>query len=347
MAILTGEATVRLLPTIGEQLIEAGAAFNGTQYRVVRLAAELDASDEWLLTASSASRWIADTLDICVSTAREWVRVGRALRHLPDVDEAFAANRLSYSKVRTLTRIATPDNEAELLELATSVPASRLSVELAGWLNRNEPPEERKRREERERVFRSWTDPFGMVCGFFRLPPLAATKPLAAIDLLVLARSQRVALNNTESARNASAGASGRWPSLGQQRADAFVELAETGGAQVRSEVVLHVRGDGCTLDDGTPIDQSDVEQIAPHSFIRALVHDAEGRPINASSRRRHPTTRQKRVVKERDRRCVDCGSTDLLQYDHDPDFELSRRTVVDELRLRCAPCHHRRHRTP
>ena len=54
---------------------------------------------------------------------------------------------------------------------------------------------------------------------------------------------------------------------------------------------------------------------------------------------------RQKRVVKERDRSCVDCGSTDLLQYDHDPDFEVSGHTIVDELTLRCAPCHHRRHR--
>jgi hypothetical protein len=48
--------------------------------------------------------------------------------------------------------------------------------------------------------------------------------------------------------------------------------------------------------------------------------------------------------VKERDRRCVDCGSTDLLQYDHDPDFETSQRTVVEELQLRCAICHRARH---
>jgi hypothetical protein len=34
-------------------------------------------------------------------------------------------------------------------------------------------------------------------------------------------------------------------------------------------------------------------------SFIRLLIHDTERHPINASSRRRHPTTRQKRVVME------------------------------------------------
>jgi hypothetical protein len=135
-----------------------------------------------------------------------------------------------------------------------------------------------------------------------------------------------------------------KWPSLGQQRADALVALINGGGANVATEVVLHVRGDGCSLDDGTPIAGSVIERIASEALLRVLIHDANRRPINASGRQRHPTTRQKRVVRERDRACVDCGSTDLLQYDHDPDFEQSRHTVVDELKARCAPCHHKRH---
>ena len=119
------------------------------------------------------------------------------------------------------------------------------------------------------------------------------------------------------------------------------------GGARVISEVIIHVRGDGCTLDDGTPIADSAVARLLSQAFIRVLIHDAERRPINASSRQRHPTQRQKRVVHERDRKCVDCGSTDLLRYDHDPDYEQSRHTTTDELKLRCAPCHHKRHGKP
>jgi hypothetical protein len=87
------------------------------------------------------------------------------------------------------------------------------------------------------------------------------------------------------------------------------------------------------------------VERIAPASFLRVLIHDAERRPINASGRHRHPTDRQKRVVKERDRVCVDCGGGELFEYDHDPDFEISEHTLVEELRLRCCSCHHDRHR--
>ena len=46
-----------------------------------------------------------------------------------------------------------------------------------------------------------------------------------------------------------------------------------------------------------------------------------------------------------RDGGCVDCGTNDLIQYDHVPDFELTRHTVIDELQCRCAPCHRTRHR--
>jgi len=40
----------------------------------------------------------------------------------------------------------------------------------------------------------------------------------------------------------------------------------------------------------------------------------------------------------------VDCGSTNLIQYDHNPDFEQTHHTVIEELEPRCAPCHHKRH---
>ena len=77
------------------------------------------------------------------------------------------------------------------------------------------------------------------------------------------------------------------------------------------------------------------------------MVDDNEGNPVDAGSRRRHPTTRQRRVVNERDRSCVDCGRADLLEYDHVPDYETSGHTITSELQLRCAPCHHKRHRNP
>ena len=59
-------------------------------------------------------------------TAREQVRVARALAALPASRAEFAAGRLSYAKVRALTRIATPDTEPDWLEMATPMTAGQL-----------------------------------------------------------------------------------------------------------------------------------------------------------------------------------------------------------------------------
>jgi hypothetical protein len=293
----------------------------------------LDVSGEWAIDdAASCAHWVADALDVEVCTVREWLRIGRMLCGLPVIDSAFDAGRLSYSKLRALTRVATPENEVELCEIAERVPAGRLRHALAAWLQRHESPDQTEARQQAARGLWSRLDADGMRAGCLRLPPATAAVLMAAIDAEVLRRSS-----------DASADAS--WPTVAQQRADALVDLVQCGGAGVETEVVMHVRADGCTLDDGTPIAGSLVERIAPQSFLRALIHDAEGRPINASGRQRHPTVRQRRVVRERDRACVDCGATEFLQYDHDPDYEQSRRTVIGELKLRCWACHRARHR--
>ena len=353
---MVAAVSVGQFPTIGEQIVSVGGRLHQAQYEIVTLAAAMHESDEWLLEANTAAHWIADALDTAVSTAREWIRIGRALIDLHQLDEGFRTGRLSYSKVRAVSRVATPANELDLVELAERTPANRLGVELAAYLKSTEPDDVRDARLHEARSLTFRTDADGMVHGTFRLPPLLAAILLAVLDALVLRQSRRAPKPVTERARNASADASNveTWPSLAQQRADALVELAravEAAGCNaetspVNAEIVVHVRGDGATLDDGTPLTDAAVERIAPRAFIRALIHNAEGKPVNASGRQRHPTARQRRVVKERDRCCVDCGSSDLLEFDHVPDYAISGRTLVEELVLRCAPCHRRRHRS-
>ena len=141
--------------------------------------------------------------------------------------------------------------------------------------------------------------------------------------------------------------AGGYLPTLAQQRADAFVLLFLDKDVHATTEVVIHVRGDGATFDDGTPVTESAVCQRLDESFIRFMIHDSDRTPLDATNRRRHPTTRQKRVVLEtHNHECVDCQSTDLLELDHNPPYEHTRHTVTTELEPRCAPCHRARHRT-
>lgn len=337
---------------LAAELAEVLGLWARCQHQIVVLAARFAASSEWIVAgAPTAAHWLAAKADVEVCTAREWLRIGRRLADLPVISAAFADGRLSYSKVRTLTRVATTQNEADLLPIATATSASELSVELARWLHRSLDPSDLAAYHHQQRSARWRTEPDGMVVFTLRLPPLLAGTLIARLETAVMTKRSNPqrgrdgsvgAPSATERAPDASAGA---FPSLAQQRADAVGHLLADGNGKVATEVVVHVRGDGCTMDDGSPVPDSVVAQIVPTAFIRALIHDAAANPVDASPRRRLPTDRQKRVVKERDRRCVDCGGTRLLEYDHEPPYEFSNQTITTELHLRCAPCHRRRHR--
>ena len=322
----------RAAESLADRIRALASAWATAQQALVRLAADFADGHEWAMDGSpTAAHWIADVADIEVSTAREWIRAGRALRDLPAIEDAFADGRLSYSKVRALTRVATPENESELLGLALGVPAGALARTLAAWVTQDMSADDLEQRHQRQRSVKWWVEPDGMVTFSLRLPPLTAAILIAWLTAWVMKPG-------AGGHASADAGAT-----VAQQHADAFAALLDS-TLDVETELVLHVRGDGCTLDDGTPVPDNPVAARVPESLIRALVHDADGRPVNASGRRRHPTTRQKRVVKERDQVCVDCGRTDLLQFDHNPPYEETKRTQVDELEVRCAPCHRARH---
>ena len=61
------------------------------------------------------------------------MRVARTLADLPLVDDALRRGQVSYSKVRALTRVATPETEATLLEMARSSTASQLERICRGY----------------------------------------------------------------------------------------------------------------------------------------------------------------------------------------------------------------------
>ena len=64
----------------------------------------------------SCAEWLAWRCDFSMATAREKVRVAHALTDLPLVSASFSTGEMSYSKVRSLTRVATMANEDELVD---------------------------------------------------------------------------------------------------------------------------------------------------------------------------------------------------------------------------------------
>ena len=315
------------------RVLAAGRVLHAGRVELLTALVPFDRDGRWAFSgARTCAHWIADRLGVHVGTAREWLRVAHALAVLPVVADAFAAGRLSYATVRTLTRVAVdhPDRERELLDLVADVAVSDVGRALADWCNPHEDPDPRDRRRKEQTRLRVRVEPDGMATLTLRAPALDVGRVHAAVDARVM---QGIRWDD------------GGFPPLGAQRALALIDVCTAGGATVDTEVIVHVRADGCTLHDGTPLADHAVAGLVDTAFIRALIHDTDGRPIDATGRRRHPSTRQARVVDERVPVCVDCGTRDLLEYDHDPDYAVTRRTVIDELTRRCAPCHRRRHR--
>ncbi len=70
-----------------------------------------------------------------LGAAREQVRVARALPGLPKISHAFRAGRVSFSKVRAMTRVATKDNEDVLLNVALGGAASHVERQVRLYRN--------------------------------------------------------------------------------------------------------------------------------------------------------------------------------------------------------------------
>src|SRR4051794_1597089 len=158
--------------SLRERVVTAGTRWSAGQRELVRSIAALDASGEWAVDgAATCAHWVANALDVEVCTARDWVRVGRCLAVLPSIDAAFEQGRLSYSKVRALICVATPENEGELWELAKEVAAGRLARALAAWLARHETPAETEQRQRDARCLSWRVRPDGVIAGWFRFAP--------------------------------------------------------------------------------------------------------------------------------------------------------------------------------
>lgn len=158
---------------LGERCAEAYMQSDSLQYRAMTLLAEFDGRRGWEDTGfSSTAEWLAWRIGIKPNAARERVRTALALEHLPETSEAMKNGGISFTKVRTLTRAATPDNEATLLEFARSGSAANLERVIRGWqtLDRRSELTAEKMRHRRRR-FSAWVDDDGTVVVRGRLDP--------------------------------------------------------------------------------------------------------------------------------------------------------------------------------
>jgi Domain of unknown function (DUF222)/HNH endonuclease len=167
------------LERLEAQICELAGHLAAATCRFLVLLGDFDARRGWASwEMTSCAAWLSWKCQMSSHTAREHVRVARALRDLPVIRAEFGAGRLSYAKVRALTRIATPDTEAGLAELAGPMTGNQLE-RFARAHRQVTAADDTAARIQSRVTFRVEDD--GCLSGSFRLPPLQGAVLLKAL----------------------------------------------------------------------------------------------------------------------------------------------------------------------
>ena len=228
------------LKRLGDQIAELSARIDAATYELLCHLREFDRGYGWEGFRSCA-HWLNWRTGLALGAAREKLRVATALADLNHVSAAMARGQLSYSKVRALTRVATPATEATLLAVALGSTAAHVERLVRGWrrADREAAPDAEQERLA-SRMLNMQVDEDGMVVVRGRLTPEVGA---------VLLRALEAALEQVPSDE---AGEAGDEATIAQRRADALGLVAESalaggldpGNSADRFQVTVHVQAD-------------------------------------------------------------------------------------------------------
>ncbi len=317
------------IEAIGDEIATLSATIQAATYKLLVLIGELDRRDGWADPLDSngfrsCAHWLSWRVGLSPGAAREYVRVAKALPELRKLSEAFGAGEVSYSKVRAVTRIATPETEDELLNLARSGTAAHVEkvVRLyrrAHVVRENDQAQE----QQRTRSLVTWFDSDGM---------LVVQGRLTAEQGALFVKALEVSADELRDAQNVPAGTSSASDpaprtSGNQLKADALARVAEralacdaaASSSTDRFHVVVHVdaevladpAADGrCELEDGSAIAAETARRLACDATVSTMVHGPDGE-LTAGRKTRVISAPLRRAQKARDgTRCAfpGCG---------------------------------------
>ena len=127
------------------------AHINLADWRFIKLIAAMERTRGWREGGyCNLGNWLDHRCGLGPCAARERIRIGRALERLPRIDGAFRDGVISYSKVRAITRVATPETDAMLLAIAEGSSAAQLeslvrTYERVGGIDRKRASSEHRR----------------------------------------------------------------------------------------------------------------------------------------------------------------------------------------------------------
>src|SRR5271154_6371575 len=317
-----------------------------------------EAGEEWAADgAKTAASWLSARCRVSRAAAKRRVRLGRTLRHLPDVTSAWREGAIGSDQAsaiasarRQRTEASMERDEAMLVAQAAQLGFDDFSRALDYWKQMADPDGADASDEERKASRNVYleTSLSGMWLGQMTLDPISGSIVAAELNRLEhdlfeadcaqakerLGRTARI----DELARTS-----------GQRRADALVEMAtrsRTAPAEgVRPAPLFSVfvgyetvHGRICELENGTVLAPSALDPWMDSAYFERALFTL-GNRVDVSVRSRFFTGGTRRAIELRDRMCTHpyCYEpAESCQVDHIQTYAAGGETTQDNGRLLC-----------
>ena len=303
------------------KVTELWGHLNAATYRFLTMIAQLDREKAYERHGlANLAQWLNWQCGIGAVAAREKVRVARALEQLPEISDAFAKGEISYSKVRAMTRVATPANESVLVSVALNGTAGHVEklVRKYRWAQRRDAAANAQRQHELRNVSYFY-DIDGTFILNARLPPEIGA---------VVCKALETAAGAVRKPKDVSAETPLQIPA-NARNADALRHMAETylahggeetgaGSSADRVQVVVHIdqailaaasaagrdEPHRCELEDGPALALDTARRLACDATVVGLVEGADGEPLDIGRKTRSIPPAIARALKARDGGC-------------------------------------------
>jgi hypothetical protein len=339
--------------TLADEIARTAAHLDAATHRLLACIRAFDQSGEWQRQGTvSCAHWLSWRIGLNPGAAREKVRVARALGALPHIDRALEGGALSYAKVRALTRVATPENEAHLLELARTCTGAQLE-RICRQVRKVANVTATGARLDDRRYLRHEVLEDGMVRLSVVLHPDEAALVMNAVH--EARRRSADPGSDAGSDEGAASGVSAETPRRVMSAPDALVAVAEAflasdeGSALtgLGTQLVVHLDHDPLAADDTVAATLDDGSRVSAET-LRRLGCDATIVPLRDGAavpgrRSRTVSPNLKMALWLRDRGCRFPGCTNrlFLHAHHIHHWAHGGETTAENLVLLCST-HHR-----
>ena len=341
---------------LGDEIAALCAHISAATYRLLTLLRVYDEEGRWQ-GCRSCAHWLSWRTGLSLGPAREKVRVARCLPSLPLISAAFARGALPYSKVRALTRVATTDNEAELLTFARHGTTAHVEYMVRQWrrLDRGDACEADPAGQATHRALSLHLADDGSYEIRGQLRPEVGALLLKALEGAEdkLYREKRAAgTEHQTTAAERRADAFGLWLEEGlQPRVQLVVhsfattpveETAAPAGVSAETSPTV-IAAPSVVTEDGSRVSAETSSRLCCDAEVVPIARATDGSVLDVGRRSRTVGWRLRKALDARDGGCrfPGCGSRLRTHAHHITHWAHGGETAMHNLVLLC-PFHHR-----